>query len=94
MTVYKIIGDLGSSKVSKVKKEILELMKDTNTIILDLDDTKYMDSYGLGMLVAIYKESLSRNVDIRMKNINENIKNLLRITSLDELFKLDKPHIR
>lgn len=86
MKNYQINGDLVSDQVKRIKEEIISLMDVTDTIILDFNQTNYMDSIGLGMLVSIYKESINRSVNIRVKNTNKNIMKLLRITALDEIF--------
>jgi len=89
MINYEISGDLVSENTKHMKAEILSLMKKTDQIILDFSETNYIDSIGLGMLVSIYKESINENITVKIKNANENVRKLFRITALDELF-LDK----
>lgn len=86
MINYEISGDLVSENIKHMKSEILDLMEKTDQIILDFSETNYIDSIGLGMLVSLYKESISNNISIRIKNANENVRKLFRITALDELF--------
>lgn len=86
MINYEISGDLVSENIKHMKLEILDLMKKTDQIILDFSKTNYIDSIGLGMLVSLYKESISSDINIRITNANENVRKLFRITALDELF--------
>lgn len=86
MTNYKINGDLVSENTRHIKKEILKEMKKTDKLILDFSETNYIDSIGLGLLVSIYKASLNQKTELKIVNVNENVKKLLRITALDEIF--------
>lgn len=79
MTLYKINGNLVSENTKCIKKEILDQMKATDEIVLDFSDTNYIDSIGLGMLVSIYKASINQKTNLRIKNVNENIKKILEL---------------
>ncbi|HKL42112.1 MAG TPA: STAS domain-containing protein [Clostridia bacterium] len=86
MINYKLDSDLISDNAKLMKKKIIDLMKENDDIILDLETIDYIDSIGLGMLVSLYKESLNRNISLKIKNPSDNVKKLFRITALDELF--------
>ena len=83
---YKIGGDLVLEKTMTMKAEILSLMKKSDQITLDFSETNYIGSVGLGMLVSIYKESISKDISIEKTNVNENVRKLFRITAIEELF--------
>ena len=89
MITCKINGDLISENGKLIKTKILNQMENTDEIILDFQETNYIDSIGLGILVSIYKESVRKDITIRIKNTNANINKLLKITALDELFLID-----
>jgi len=86
MINYRLDSDLISDNAKLMKKKIIDLMKENDDIILDLETIDYIDSIGLGMLVSLYKESLNRNISLKIKNPSDNVKKLFRITALDELF--------
>ena len=86
MINYRLDSDLTSDNTKIMKKKIIDLMKENDDIILDLETIDYIDSIGLGMLVSLYKESLNRNISLKIKNPSDNVKKLFRITALDELF--------
>ena len=89
MITCKINGDLVSDNGRLMKIKILNQMENIDEIFLDFQETNYIDSIGLGMLFRIYKESVRKNIRIRIKNTNANINKLLKITALDELFLIE-----
>lgn len=54
--------------------------------IIDLKDSEYLDSSALGMLLALRDYSGGENADISVINCNPDVKKILVITKLDELF--------
>lgn len=56
------------------------------TYIVDLKDSEYLDSSALGMLLALRDYAGGDNSDISITNCNPDVKKILVITKLDELF--------
>lgn len=54
--------------------------------IIDLKESEYLDSSALGMLLALREYSGGDNSDISVINCNPDVKKILVITKLDELF--------
>lgn len=61
------------------------------TLVIDLGATRAVDSAGLGALIVIHRQAAARRVDVRLVRVSEEIRFLLRLTKLDELFELDMP---
>lgn len=56
--------------------------------IVDLKASEYLDSSALGMLLALRDYAGGDNADISITNCNPDVKKILVITKLDELFKV------
>lgn len=56
--------------------------------VIDLKEAEYLDSSALGMLLALRDYAGGDNADVRVINCNPDIKKILVITKLDELFKI------
>src|SRR5262245_2448461 len=56
--------------------------------VLDLSGISYMDSAGLGLLLSIYATIRNQGGDLKLLNVGERVKELLRITSLTEVFQI------
>lgn len=59
------------------------------TYVVDLQETEYLDSSALGMLLALREYAGGETAKVQIKHANPDIKKILRITKLDELFTVD-----
>ena len=57
--------------------------------IVDLKESDYLDSSALGMLLALRDYGGGDNADISIVNCNPDVRKILIITKLDELFKVE-----
>ena len=83
-----LIGDLDSFSVN-ILRERLNRVFDTGTynLIVDLTDVSFVDSAGLGQLVAALKLAIHNGGDLVLVKPNESVHDLLRITKLDTIFR-------
>ena len=59
------------------------------TFIVDLKESDYLDSSALGMLLALRDYAGGDEANVRITHPNADIKKILVITKLDELFKVE-----
>ena len=57
--------------------------------IINLKESDYLDSSALGMLLALRDFGGGDSADIKIIDCNPDVKKILVITKLDELFKVD-----
>jgi len=57
-------------------------------LVLDLESLSYIDSAGLGTLVAAYTSARSSGADIKLANITQKLDELLNITKLVTVFSV------
>lgn len=77
------LGDESNQLRSKIK-EVLAQGK--NRVVLDLGDVSYIDSAGLGTLVAGYTSARGNGGEIRLANVTKKFHELLNITKLVTIF--------
>jgi len=71
-----------------LKKAIQESLKnEEKRILLDLDKVKYMDSSGIGELVACYTSVKNRGGQLKLLNLKSRILELLQVTQLLQVFE-------
>jgi anti-sigma B factor antagonist len=63
------------------------LVLESKVLVIDLTDVSYMDSSGLGAIVGIYVSSRRANCKLMLVNLNQRIKELLRVTRLAALLE-------
>lgn len=65
------------------------LAQGKNRVVLDLADVTYIDSAGLGTLVAAYTSARNEGGEIRLAGVTKNFSELLNITKLVTVFHVD-----
>ncbi|NLY21119.1 MAG: STAS domain-containing protein [Tissierellia bacterium] len=83
-----MIGELDIYAAQEFKNGVLDFYnKNKNDIDINCENLSYIDSTGLGSMIAILKEVKEDGNNIYISNIKNNIRKLFKITKLDELFK-------
>ncbi|MGE5927420.1 MAG: STAS domain-containing protein [Gemmatimonadota bacterium] len=85
--------NLGLETRIEFRKAAVELM-DTMThpgsrLVIDLTATRTVDSAGLGVLMLIQRHAAERRLRVVLKRPNDELKFLLALTKLDDLFDLE-----
>ena len=70
--------------------ELLEHMPEgAGRLIIDLGGTSHVDSAGLGALMLIQRRAAERRQAVCLRGANEELRFLLVLTKLDDLFELE-----
>jgi anti-sigma B factor antagonist len=89
VTVLELKGTitLGGGDVT-MRDRIKELLgQDRKRIVIDLGEVSFMDSTGLGELVAAYTTARHQQATLKLANLTKKIKDLLSITQLAAVFE-------
>jgi len=79
-----VFGDESSDLRDKVRK----LIEQNNRILLNLADVSYIDSGGLGTLVALYTTARNAGGAIKLVNLTQRVDDLLQVTKLLTVFEV------
>jgi anti-sigma B factor antagonist len=89
VTVLELTGRItlgsGDIKMRDLIKEHLDAGK--KRIVVDLGGVSFVDSSGLGELVAAYTSARRANVTIKLANLTKKIDDLMEITRLASVFE-------
>lgn len=70
--------------------ELLEQLPDgTGRLVVELADTRQVDSAGLSALMLVQRKAAERRQTVCLRNANEELRYLLVLTKLDDLFELE-----
>ena len=73
----------------KLKQEVNRLLDEgRKNVVLNLGGVSYMDSAGIGELVACYKRAREKGVALKLLNPNGKVQDLLILTKLQEIFDI------
>jgi len=79
-----VFGDESNQLREQVKSALAQSKK----VILNLGGVSYIDSGGLGMLVALYTSARSAGGDIKLANLTQRVGDILQITKLSTVFEV------
>jgi anti-sigma B factor antagonist len=65
-----------------------ELESGERKFLIDFANTGYIDSSGLGVLVSLSKKIREQSGELRLANLNEDLRTLFELTKLDTLFNI------
>ena len=86
------IAELNAVNASAFRDEVRAAMPKTpETIEIDLSQTRFVDSSGLGALFALYKAANNNGHDgvtLRLLNPRPSIQQLFELTQLHQLFEI------
>jgi anti-sigma B factor antagonist len=89
VVIMEIDGQLIVGNRQELKQKMLdELEKGGKKFLIDFAKTGYIDSSGLGVLVSLSKKIREQGGDLRLANLNDDLKTLFELTKLDTLFKI------
>jgi len=89
ITVIDVRGQLIVGNRQELKERVLEeLETGARKFLIDFDGTAYIDSSGLGVLVSLSKKIREQGGELRLVNLNEDLRTLFELTKLDTLFHI------
>jgi len=82
-------GILDGTQAKEFRTEVDQSLREGSKIILvNFSDVTFMDSSGLGALVLALKAIRSNGSKIMLCSINEQVKMLFELTSMDKVFEI------
>lgn len=90
-TVRTLVDKLDASNAPELKSELLILNKNgVNTIILDMEVTKYCDSSGLSAVLTANRLCKDSSGKFVLCGLSDNVAGLIKIAQLDRVFTIAK----
>jgi anti-sigma B factor antagonist len=92
LVYFQDIRIIDEPRIQNLGQDLINLIKDgkERKVILNLDNVSFMSSAMIGKLILFGKKCSSNNVDLRICNINPNIREVFDLMKLDKVFKVDE----
>ena len=85
------IKELGAANSKLFRDEVRAALTDQQKVIeIDLSQTLFMDSCGLGALISLHKTTCSRNGMVRLVNPTPPVQQILELTRMHRIFEIVK----
>lgn len=90
VVVLKFVGSLlGEPDTTKVRRKVRRLVgEEVRKVVVDMSDLRWINSDGLGSLIAGLSSLRNAGGDLRLAKVSDNVQKLLRITGLAKVFKV------
>ena len=86
--IIKLFGELDIHASVDFKEDVMKILEENDDdIFLDFTDLDYIDSTGLGALISILKVAQEKEKKVYLKEVNERIRKLFKITQLEDMFE-------
>lgn len=86
--IIKLFGELDIHVSVDFKEDVMKILEENDDdIFLDFTDLDYIDSTGLGALISILKVAQEKEKKVYLKEVNERIRKLFKITQLEDMFE-------
>ena len=81
-TRVKISGVLDAASLTEVSKALADAQRDTAPVYVDLEEVTFMDSRGLGALLAANERTREGSAPIRIYRPSEAVRRLLDVSGV------------
>jgi anti-sigma B factor antagonist len=88
VVVVDVDGQLIVGNRQELKQKVLDELGGERKFLIDFSNTGYIDSSGLGVLVSLSKKIREQGGELRLANLNEDLRTLFELTKLDTLFSI------
>jgi anti-sigma B factor antagonist len=86
VTVLAPSGRLDVAGAPSLKDAVTEAVKNGPRVVIDLEGVSFVDSTGLGSVIAALKLVRSSKGDLRLAAPNQQVRVVLELTTLDRVF--------
>jgi anti-sigma B factor antagonist len=83
------ISELAANNAAQVRDDVRQALTDDHTAIaVDLSLTSFLDSSGLGALIALHKTMVSKGGVVRLVNPTQVTEQVLELTRMHRIFEI------
>lgn len=87
--VLALEGRLDASSANQLKDAVQELTKEGRVnVVVDLAEVSFLDSSGLGSLVAVLRSANQLKGDVKLASLQESVRVLIELTRLHRVFEI------
>lgn len=88
--IVRVMGDVDLYNVGDLKRSVFEIIDEgeIESLIIDMANVNYIDSSGVGALVAAQKKMKTQGGKFGLLALTEDVLNILKLATLDQFFKI------
>ena len=87
ISILCLQGRIAVGEINTLRRAV-HSQSDVKAIVLDLVQVIGIDAAGLGMLLHLREWSKRKGIDLRLMNVTERVRQVLKITCLNSVFEI------
>lgn len=87
-TIVDISGDIDMGTSPGLRKELLESLKATSRLVVNLREVRYIDSSGIASLVEVLMKARNDQKQFVLFGLNKAVQEVLQLTRLATVFEI------
>jgi anti-sigma B factor antagonist len=87
-TIIDVTGDIDMGTSPGLRKTLLESLKKTPRLVVNMREVKYVDSSGIASLVEVLREARSKEKRLVLFGLNADVREVLQLTRLARIFEI------
>lgn len=93
---FYFYDDFDYMQVQSIKIEVQEILKemDIKTVFFDFENVTFIDSTGIGFVLARYRELSKRKIEIILCNLSKENKVIFEMSGLFQIIKHQKNEVK
>ena len=82
-------GRIDTLTSKELEDEITAELGNFDSLILDFADLEYISSAGLRILISTQKKLKADNILMTIKNVNDSVREIFRMSGFDKILKIE-----
>lgn len=82
-------GRIDTVTSNTLEKYIDGEMEEFDSLIIDFEKLQYISSAGLRVLIATEKKLMPKNIPMVIRNVNDTISEIFRMSGFDKILKIE-----
>jgi anti-sigma B factor antagonist len=87
-TIVDVSGDVDMGSSPGLRKTLLESLRKTPRLVVNLREVRYIDSSGIASLVEVLKEARNSKKRLLLFGLNTAVREVLQLTRLNKIFEI------
>jgi len=87
-TIVDVSGDVDMGTSPGLRKALLEYLRVTPRLVINLNGVRYIDSSGIASLVEVLKEARNKEKRLVLFGLNTAVREVLQLTRLIKIFEV------
>lgn len=89
--VIAIEGEIDAHTAPQLREELFGVdLGKVKEAVLDMSNVGYMDSTGIGVIVAFYKNGIAKDSEVKLVGLSPRLKRLFDITGLSGIIHVEE----